>query len=176
MKRIIRCDDFDPRLDLIKLKEIHQLWLDAKVPMTIAVNNASGHRFGFDQAVLDYINKETPAESWDIQLHSFNHERMWALTYPECMMNLYSNLHITKEQFPRSNPTIYYPPWNEESETMAGVCKELGITMKESHMTLRELLWNGREDRDLFFYHWWDVDDRKILPEAIKKLVLLNSQ
>lgn len=173
-RMILRMDDMDPRIDLATLKPMHEEFMKRNIPMTIAVNNSMGHRLGFDADVLKYVNEDTPAESWDIQLHSYNHDRMWSLTYPECYANLYCNLNLTKRDFPRSNPTIFYPPWNEESETMKNVCNELGITMIESHLTMRELLWNGREDKDLFFWHWWDKDEQRTLTEALDRLVKLN--
>lgn len=173
---ILRCDDFDPRIDLTLLKQLHGEFLKRNIPMYIAVNNVMGHRMGFDQEVLDYVNKDTPAESWEIHLHSLNHDRMWALNYPEAYCNLYCNLNLTKRDFTRSDPKIYFPPWNEENDTTLRVCEELGLTLIESRMTMRELMWNGREDKDCFFWHWWDKDEQKLLPEALDRLVMLNEQ
>lgn len=175
-KIVLRCDDFDPRIKLTDLKPLHEEFLKRNIPMTIATNNAMGHRMGYDQDVLDYVNKETPAESWDIQLHTFNHDRLWSLPYPEVFMNVFTNLELTKKEFPRSNPTILYPPWNEETGNLTAVCDSLGIKVESSRITMRELLWNGREDKNLFFWHWWDPDDRAILSEACDRLVLLNKQ
>ena len=173
---ILRCDDFDPRIDLATLKPLHEEFLKRNIPMTIGVNNAMGHRIGFDQAVLDYVNKETSEESWDIQLHSFNHDRLWALPYPEIFMNIFANLELTKRDFPRSNPKFLYLPWNETSNNLETVCKELGLEMKNSRITMRELMWNGREDKDEFFWHWWDKNDQELLPEALDRLVKLNTE
>ncbi len=173
-KMILRMDDADPRIPLNLLKPMHQEFVKRKIPMTIAVNNVMGHRIGFDGDVMHYVNKETDPASWDIQLHSLNHDRMWSLNYPEVYTNLYCNKELTKRDFVHSDPTIFYPPWNEESESMKRACDELGLTMESSRITMRELLWNGREDKDLFFWHWWDKDEQKILTQALDRLVELN--
>ena len=167
-------DDCDPRIDVTLLKCLHAEFLKRNIPMTVCVNNAMGHRIGFDQAVLDYVNKETPAESWDIQLHTFNHERLWACPLPEIYMNIYANLGLTKRDFPRSNPTILYLPWNETSPNIEQVAQELGLIVNNSRLTMRELLWSGREDKDCFFWHWWDKEEQKNLPQALDRLVELN--
>lgn len=175
MKKIIlRLDDMDPRIDLNTLKPMHEEFMKRKIPMTVAVNNIMGHRIGFDQDVLDYVNLGSPAWSWDIQLHSLNHDRLWAMPYPDVYVNLFANKELTKRDFPRSNPKIFYPPWNEESENMKKACDELDLEMQSSRITMRELLWNGREDKDLFFWHWWDKDEQKILTQALDRLVELN--
>jgi hypothetical protein len=173
---VLRMDDFDPRISLDLLKPLHEEFLKRNIPMVIAVNNAMGHRMKFDEDVLKYVNEDTPAESWDIQLHTFNHDRLWAMPYPEVYMNIYTNLNLTKRDFPRSNPTILYPPWNEECAPMIQACNELGIKVVSSRLTIRELLWTGREDKDCFFWHWWGADDREILPQALDRLIELNTQ
>jgi len=173
---VLRCDDFDPRITIDLLKPMHEEFLKRGIPMTVCTNNSMGHRLGYDKAVLDYVNLETPAQSWDIQLHTFNHDRIWSLPYPEVFMNIFTNLELTKKEFPRSNPTILYPPWNEESDALKNVCESLGLQVVASRITMRELMWNGREDKDCFFWHWWDTNEQKLLPEALDRLVKLNTE
>lgn len=173
---ILRCDDFDPRIDIATLKPLHEEFVKRQIPMTICINNAMGFRVGFDQAVLDYVNKQTPEGSWDIQLHTYNHDRLWAAPYPEIFMNIYTNLHLTREDFPRSKPKILYLPWNETSSNIEEVCLKLGLKVNFSRLTMRELLWNGREDQDVFFWHWWDREEQKALPKVLDRLVELNAQ
>lgn len=173
---ILRCDDFDPRLELKYLKPLHEEHLKRNIPFTVAVNNCMGHRIGFDQDVIRYVNEETPAESWDIQLHGWEHERYWTMKWPHVYRDMKANIEWTKETFVRSDPKVFYPPWNETSGFLQQACDELGLTMVASNHTIRELMWNGREDKDCFFWHWWTQDDREILPQALDRLVELNKQ
>lgn len=170
----IRCDDFDPRIDVKTLKPLHEEFVKRNVPFTIAVNNCMGDHVGFAQEVVDYVNA---TDGWDIQLHGFTHDRYWIMPYHEAYMQLFTNKEMTKQTFVKSNPTIFYPPWNESSQIVVNAAKELGLQVITTggQRTTREFLknWNV-QDQDLFFWHWWNEDDRSIIPEVLDRLVETN--
>lgn len=172
-KIILRCDDFDPRIDLATLVPLHEEFVKRKIPMTIAVNNCMGHRIGFTQAVLDYVNS---TDYWDIQLHGWEHERYWTMKLPHVVRDMYCNLEWTKKDFKNSDPKIFYPPWNETSTFLEEACRIYGLELKRFDCTIRELMWAGRADRDGFYWHWWTPDDRAIIPQALDRLIELNKQ
>ena len=174
-KIIVRCDDWDARIDLATVKSLHGEFVKRGIPMTIAVNNVIGHRIGFDQNVLDYMNKETDPASWDIQLHGFEHSKIWAMKYADVYRDVFANLMMTKRDFIHSNPTMYYPAWNEKCEILEQVCDELGLTIGISSRTTHEFLtWNNIQPVDLYFWHWWTPDDRREIPAVLDKLVQTN--
>lgn len=171
----VRCDDFDPRIKLETVKSLHELHMSKNIPFTIGVNSCMSSRIGFDKDVVDYVNNTDPA-TWDIQLHNWSHDRYWAMTRVDLYAYIYANLMMTKQTFIHSNPTILYPPWNEQGDIMTEVCKDLGLTIKVSQKTIRELLkdWNlGNET--LFYWHWWTKDDVDIMPVILDKVNKINS-
>lgn len=170
----IRNDDFDPRINLEITKYLHEEYMKRGIPFTIAVNSAISSRIGFNKDVVDYVNNTDP-KTWDIQLHNWSHDRYWAMSHVDLYAYIYANLQMTKQTFVHSNPTILYPPWNEKSDIMENVCKELGLTIRTSQKTIRELLkdWN-LGDETLFYYHWWTKDDVDIIPQILDKVKLLN--
>lgn len=175
MIRRVRMDDFDPRIDLPTLKQVHSEFIKRGIPMTVAVNNVMNSRISFDDDVVDYVNLSDPA-TWDIQLHGWEHERYWTFELTDTVRDLYANKMMTKETFTFSNPTIFFPPWNESGEIMEKACKVLGLELKISRVSLREALWNGKENNEWFFWHWWDANDREILGEVLDKLQDLNKK
>ena len=172
----IRGDDFDPRIDVVTLRSLHEEFVKRKIPMTIAVNSAMSSRVGFDQDVIDYVNNTDPA-SWNIQLHNWTHDRFWAMDYPTVYAYIYANLMATKRDFIHSNPTILYPPWNEKNDIMEQVCKVLDLQIINFRATLREFVtWINRLPEPGYVWHWWTKDDRDIIPEALDKLLKVNQQ
>lgn len=160
---IVRSDDLDPRIYLEDLKHIHEIFVLNDIPFTIAVNNVMGNSYRFRPEVIDYING---TNGWDIQLHGFSHDHLWYMSRNELYQNLYTNLYLTKQTFPHSNPTVLYPPWNEGSQVMQEICNELGLTLHTTGRHIRFYTkWNRRTDVDCLFFHWWDLDDLKYLPE-----------
>ena len=171
---ILRCDDFDPRITLDVLKPLHEEFIKHNVPMTIAVNNLMGHRIGFDEDVIQYVNNMT---HWDIQLHGFEHDRYWSMPPHYVYRDIYANLMLTKRDFINSNPTILYPPWNESSKDLVDVCEKLGLEVRTENETLREFVeWNKRNKTDTYVWHWWNFDDRDIIPKALDKVIELSKQ
>ena len=161
-KIIVRSDDLDPRINLDDLKHLHSLFLANNITFTVAVNNVIGAARKFNQDVIDYINS-TPG--WDIQLHGYEHQHLWYMNYNELYQNLFTNLYLTKQIFVNANPTVLYPPWNEGSQTMQEVCKDLGLELHTSGVHIRFYVkWQRREDTNVFI-HWWDLFDWKMLPE-----------
>lgn len=174
MRKItIRMDDMDCRIDLKTLQPLHQEFVKRGIPMTVAVNNVIGHRIGFDQDVLDYVNKETDPSSWDIQLHGFEHDKIWAMRYAHVYRDVFANLYMTKRDFPHSDPKWYYPAWNETCEFLEQSCKEMGLTVRTTKRTTHEFLtWTNIEAEDCYFWHWWTPDDRKEIPAILDKLLV----
>jgi len=173
---IIRADDFDPRIKLEDIKPLHKEFVKRGIPMTIAVNSMMGHSYKFDKKVLDYVNSTDP-HTWDIQLHGLEHDRLWAMTETQFFTSIYANLMLTKRDFIYSNPTILYPPWNEKTDIMDKVCKDLGITIKTTQKTIREFIKNWAIDNEtIFFWHWWTPDDCRIIPEVLDKVLKIKNK
>ena len=174
---ILRCDDFDPRINVETLKPLHEEFIKRGIPMTVSVNSAMSSRIGFDKEVIDYVNNTDP-KTWDIQLHCWSHDRYWAMTYIDLYAYIYANLMKTKQDFIHANPTILYPPWNESNDIMENVCRVLGLKIVNFRRTLREFVtWNfqNKEMEEGYVWHWWTKDDRDIIPQALDKL-LVNQQ
>jgi peptidoglycan/xylan/chitin deacetylase (PgdA/CDA1 family) len=165
---IVRTDDFDPRLSLEDIKPVHEKFLRAGIPFTIAVNNAMGGLREFNQEVIDYVNSTS---GWDIQLHGWHHDAYWFMRYPEIYANLVTNIHDTKRDFPKANPTVFYPPWNESSETVKEACQKLGLQVDASGVHMRYWLTWKRRDSNVLFFHWWDKSDVDLLDEVLKEVI-----
>ena len=171
-------DDMDCRIDLKTLKPLHEEFVKRGIPMTVAVNNVIGHRIGFDKDVLDYVNGTDP-KTWDIQLHGFEHDKIWAMRYAHVYRDVFANLYMTKRDFPHSNPTIYYPAWNETCTFLEQACKEMNLTVQPGRRTTHEFLtwnFNNKESEKLYYWHWWTPDDRRELPAVLDKLLVVNKQ
>src|SRR3990167_2647490 len=95
---IVRSDDLDPRIFLDDLKHIHELFLANGIHFTICINNVMGGSTQFRPEVIDYINS---TEGWDIQLHGFIHDPLWYMSRNELYQNLFTNLYLTKQLFPK---------------------------------------------------------------------------
>ena len=172
----LRMDDADPRLRVKDLKPLHEEFMKRKIPMTIAVNNFMGHSYKFDKNLLDYVNTTDPT-TWDIQLHGLEHDRLWAMTETQFYASQYANLILTKRDFIHSNPTILYPPWNEKTDMMERVCKDLGLEIKTTQKTIREFVKNwALGNETLFYWHWWTPDDCRDIPIALDKILEINKQ
>jgi len=173
----LRMDDLDPRIDLATIKSLHGEFVKRGIPMCVAVNNVIGHKIGFDKDVLDYVNKETSAESWDIQLHGFEHDKIWTMRYTHVYRDVFANLYMTCRDFPHSDPKFYYPAWNETCEFLETACKDMGLTVRTTKRTTHEFLtWKNIEAEDMYFWHWWAPDDRRELPAVLDKLLKVQLQ
>jgi hypothetical protein len=167
-------DDFDPRINVEVLKPLHEEFVKRSIPFTIAVNSSMGDAVNFQQEVLDYVNNTDPA-TWDIQLHNFSHDCFWSMRYSDIYVYLYANLMKTKQDFPHSNPTVLYPPWNQKNDIMERAAKDLGLTIEIAKRTIREFLQDWGQGDTLFFWHWWTKDDRDMLPDSLDKLLKINN-
>lgn len=163
---ILRCDDFDPRLNdrFEEFKSIHQEFVKRKKIITITVNTCIGHTCGFNKEVVDYVNEWTaPGKqpSLDIQLHGWHHDRCWTMLYKDIYPMVLANLTQVKRDFIYSDPKVFYPPWNQSNEECRKVCTELGLTMGEEGKHIRQYWWLGisKIDITVFFWHWWDKED-----------------
>lgn len=164
-KFIVRSDDVDPRITLDKLKPIHEMFVKHGIPFTIAINNVMNGLREFKPDVLDYVNN---TDGWDIQLHGWSHDAFWYMRYPEIYQNLVSNIHDTKRDFPKADPKVFYPPWNESSDTVGQVCKKLGLELVDNGVHMRYwLTWKRREQNNVLFFHWWDESDVRLLDELL---------
>ena len=166
-KIIVRSDDVDPRINVDDLIYIHSLFLANGIPFTIAINNVAHYLYEFDPKVIDYINS---TEGWDIQLHGFKHDHLWYFARDELYQNIFTNLHLTKQLFPKANPTVFSPPWNEVSAIMNKVCAELGLTVHTTGTHIRFWLNWKRRDPNVIFIHWWDLEDLKLLPALFAEI------
>lgn len=165
---IVRSDDFDPRITLEDLKPIHEMFMKHGIVFTIAVNNAMNGIREFRKEVIDYVNNTS---GWDIQLHGWHHDAYWYMRYPEAYCNLVSNIHDTKRDFPKADPKVFYPPWNEGSDTVKQVCEKLGLVMHTTGIHMRYwLTWNRRENNNVMFFHWWDKSDIELLDELLEEV------
>lgn len=170
----IRMDDLDTRIKLEILKPAHEEFVKRGIPMTVAVNNMMGHDYKIPQEILDYVNNTDP-KTWDIQLHGLTHERMWTYNKSEMYRDIWCNLTLTKRDFIHSNPTIFYPPWNQTSKIMENICKELGLTVVVSSKTIREFLLDWAiENETMFYWHWQTPDDVEMLPKVLDKILQLE--
>jgi len=164
---IVRSDDLDPRITLEDLKPIHEKFLRANIPFTIAVNNAMNELREFRPEVIDYVNNTS---GWDIQLHGWHHDAYFPMRWPDVYVNLVANIHDTKRDFKNADPKVFYPPWNEGSETVEKVCKKLGLRMDTSGIHMRYWFKWKRRDSNVLFFHWWDKSDIEILDDVLKEV------
>lgn len=167
---IIRQDDFDPRTDLETLQKVHEEFVKRDMLHTIAVNNSMGLVTEIEPEVLDYVNT---TDHWDIQLHGYHHELYYHWGAKDLYPHIAANLLLTKRDFSKSNPTVFYPPWNKTSDALEAVCKKLGLTVNaECEYIDMYLNWDKR-DTGVIYYHMWDKKDIGMLPlllDTIKEI------
>ena len=164
-KFIIREDDFDPRNFKSSVEESHKMFLDRNLIHTIAVQAARYGHIGHSQDLIDYINS-TP--NWDVQLHGWEHEKYSEWKYDDIVKELFAAIGYVQKKF-NTTPTIFYPPWNCDSDILRKACEYIGLEHNNNCAYIMSYTNTPEkyQDKNVVYYHAWDKFNYEALPKLL---------
>jgi peptidoglycan/xylan/chitin deacetylase (PgdA/CDA1 family) len=153
--KLYRDDDINVYTDAFRFKELHEYFM-AKGKKHIA---AVVMKDLWENYALFYFLATAPL--LDIGLHGWEHKDYSELSYEECYEDLKKSLKYWEEHSTRmtghaKNISIFFAPWNKESDNIKRACKELGLKFCNK----REGYW---EDYYIKSFHFWNLIDGPIL-------------
>jgi len=164
-KFIIREDDFDPRYSFATVKNTHELFLQKNLIHTLAIQAKRHEGVGHTQEVIDYINSTS---NWDIQLHGWDHDRYSDWKYNDIVRDLFAGIGYCQQMFKRV-PTVFYPPWNCESNVLKQACQYVGLQFNNNCAYIMSYTNTPEsyQDKNVIYFHNWDLNNSKALPKLL---------
>ena len=152
---LYRDDDPNVYTDAYLFKELHKQFLNKGIEHTAAVimeNLWENHALFWYLATAPLLN---------IGLHGWQHKDYSILSYEECYDDLKKSLDYWKENSTRMTGqckeiSIFFAPWNRESENIRKACADVGLKF----CNVKKGKW---EDYEIRSFHWWNIiDDWKL--------------
>ncbi|MCK9370345.1 polysaccharide deacetylase family protein [Candidatus Dojkabacteria bacterium] len=167
-KIIIRQDDFDFRLEPKAYIDNHEKFIKAGLIETAVVQYT--HDGNQPKYPMDLINYMRTSPNWDIQLHGWSHDDYSKLPRWIIREHLVRSRDMSVRLF-GVEPTIWFPPWNCNSDDMKEVADSFGMTIdNESYdisKFIREVKAGTFEGHSVYF-HLWNRDEAAKIDEMIE--------
>lgn len=164
-KFIIREDDFDPRYSLDFVKKIHELFLEKNLIHTVALLPSKEDRIGHTEELISYINSTS---NWDIQVHGWHHEKYSEWKYEDTVKDLFAVIGYIRQKF-NKDPSIFYPPWNCDSDILRKACQYVGLEHNNNCAYIMSYTNTPEkyQDKNVVFFHAWDKYNYPEIPKLL---------
>jgi peptidoglycan/xylan/chitin deacetylase (PgdA/CDA1 family) len=165
---IIRHDDLDFRMDTAEYIAVHELFIKAGITETAVLQFAQfGNLGNFREDLISYM-LSTPC--WDFQLHGWQHDEYDKMSYTDIIRDLSASINLCKKLFGRA-PTVWYPPWNRESEDMKKAAEFFGLGFSNESNDISKFIREAKEGRFVgttLYFHAWNKSERDQVPEMLE--------
>ena len=153
--KLYRDDDISVYTDAFRFKELHEQFMFKGKKHAVAVIMKD---LWENQALFWYL---ATAPVLEIGLHGWEHKDYSKLSYEECYEDLKKSLNYWKINTKRmvgntKKISIFFAPWNHESENIKKACQDLGLKFCNK----REGYW---DDYYIKSFHFWNLIDGPIL-------------
>lgn len=140
---------------------VHETFKRYRVHHTIAVICRGLEK---NKQLLDYIVKDPLIIP---QFHCLDHLRYAGLPVSVLESQFGEGIEIFEHCFGKK-PTVFYPPWNEMSESLIEVAGEFGLKPSNEKISLSQYLRvMGHVDEDTINFHYWNKNDQKKIERAL---------
>jgi len=160
---IYRDDDINVYTCPHLFKKLHEQFIKAKKVHTAALIMKDL----WENHALFYYLATTPL--LEIGLHGWEHKDYSVLSYDECYDDIKKSLDYWKENSMRMTGkckeiTIFFAPWNRESENIRKACADAGLKF----CNIKKGEWEGYEIKS--FHHWY-VTMNNVGKQRIKNIL-----
>ena len=176
MQFVIRHDDFDFRLPAEDYIAVHKQFIKAGLTETAVLQLTQwGNVHNYQPKLITYMNT---SPNWEFQLHGWSHEHYDQMDYKNIVRDLAASILFCQRLF-KATPTIWYPPWNCDSPAMQEAATYLDLRIDNESNDISKFLREydlGVFTGNSFYFHAWNRDERKLIPQAIKAVLALEKE
>lgn len=159
---IFRHDDFSYRTRLEAVQRVHEEFLKRDLVETVCIQACYPPMIGLKEEVIEYLKSST---NYDIQLHCWQHDSYNEFSPLEIIRDLSAAMFCIKKIL-GAYPTILYPAYNADSESVITACNYLGLELRSYGAYIKHYIGDPEAylGTSAIFFHSWSEDNLEVLP------------
>jgi len=176
---IIRSDDWDFRLDTQQYIDAHEEFKKRGLIETMAIQPTTwGKLSNYHQDLIDYVNKELDAGTYDLQVHGWQHAHYDEMEMDFVVRDLMATKYFCIKYFGR-DPKIFFTPWNCMSNNLERAAQFVGMEVSNESNDIWRFIREAKVDKfsgKTLYVHLWKADEMALFIEMLDLVVKIEKE